>query len=721
MSSVTSVRTNSLPPRTHTAVHQMSVGFRAAPTVLPREVTARWGVPAIVLLVLPLSWLAARVATYGGDVALWWPAAGATVLACAAVPADRRHYAVLGVAVMAGAGNYLGGRELGVAAVLGLANAAEGLVGGSVLAYGVRGWPRLKTLEDLGRLFLAAIAAASTISVLVATIVVNAYETPWLDTAGPVFASHLAAILVVTPMGMALERKGHQASALETGLQHAFLLATAAAVFAPGQHLPLAFLIFPALIWGGLRLAPRLVTWQVLLAATAVTAVTIAGWGVFAVNGDRGSTTGTLVQALLVTMAAVVLPLMVVRSHTVWAEDALESSDDMLGNIMGATTATAVLGTALDGTIEFFNVGSEELTGWTADEVVDTASMAIHQQDDGRLMLTIAPGESPDTQRLRALVRPFAEDRAQRSFSHDWDFLRKDGSVRTVAIRISKRYRDGEAIGYLGVAHDVTERRRQEELTAAALEAEREMVERLEQVDRAKNDFMATVSHELRTPITSILGYTELLMSDETGTLPTMHRQILSRVERNGRRLMGLVEDVLTMSQIEVGNLHFRYAAIDLRTVLGSAVETEVSVFGVAGVLLDQQVSDQPMPMSADADKLERAFAAVLDNAAKYSDAGSAVTVTLQPDGAGNAVLVVRDQGIGISQEDQARIWDRFWRSTIATERAIQGAGLGLTVARSIIEGHGGGITSDSEQGRGTTVTITLPLRTARPEGSEGP
>jgi PAS domain S-box-containing protein len=696
-------------------VHSLSVGLHAAPATLPRGATARWGVPLTVLLVLPLSWLAVEVATFGGDVALWWPAAGASVLACAATPSGRRGTTVAGIVVLASLGNYLGGRELGVAVTLGLVNGLEGFVGGSVLAYGVRGWPTLRTLEDLARLFCAAIAGALTLSVLVATIAHQAWGTPWLSMAPAVFASHLAAILVITPLGMVLERKGHRASRLETLLQGALLVATGAAVFAPGQDLPLAFLVFPALIWGGLRLSPRVVTWQIFLAASGVTAVTIAGWGVFATSTDQGATAGAQVQALLVTMAAVVLPLVVVRSHTVWAEDALESSDDMLDNIMSATTATAVLGTALDGAIEFFNVGAQELTGWTSEEVVGRASMAIRQQDDGRRLLTIAPGASPDTERLRDLVHPFAEDRSQRSFTNDWDFLRKDGTLRTVAIRISKRYRDGEVVGYLGVAHDITERHRQQELTAAALDAEREMVERLEQVDRAKNDFMATVSHELRTPITSILGYTELLMSDETGTLPAMHRQILSRVERNGRRLMGLVEDVLTMSQIEVGNLRFRFTDTDLGVVLGRAIETEVSVFGIAGVLLEHDLDDLPLPATADADKLERAFAALLDNAAKYSDAGSCVLVSLRPDGAGNAVLVVQDHGIGISEEDQARMFDRFWRSADANDRAIQGAGLGLTVARAIVEGHHGTIACDSAPGRGTTITVTLPLSTLGP------
>jgi PAS domain S-box-containing protein len=692
-------------------VHPLSVGLHAAPAALPRASPARWGVPVAILLVLPLSWLAIEVATFGGDVALWWPAAAAAVLACAATPSTRRPLTAVAVALMVLVGSYLAGREPGVAVTIGLANGLAGFVGGSVLGHGTCGWPALKTLEDLARLLLAALATTLTIALTVATIAAGAFGSAWLPTAAGVLTATLAAILVVAPAGMSLERKGHRASTAEAWLQGAFLLATSAAVFAPYQHLPLAFLLFPALIWGGLRLAPRVVTVQLLLTATAVTVATIVGWGVFADNPSDTALTGILVQALLVTMAAVALPLMTMRSHTLWAEGALESSDDLLDNIMSATTATAVLGTALDGSIEFFNVGATELTGWSAQEVVGRAGLAMHTEPDGRRWLTITPGDAPDRDRLQALVRPFLEDKGQRSISDDWEIQRKDGVLRTVSIRISKRFRDGQVVGCLGVAHDVTDRRRQEELTEAALEAERELVESLGEVDRAKNDFLATVSHELRTPITSILGYTELLMSDETGTLPSMHQQILSRVERNGRRLMGLVEDVLTMSQIEVGGLRFRFIDTDLGRILARAVETEISVFGIAGVMLDEDVTDQLLPMSADADKLERALAAVLDNAAKYSDAGSRVSLRLRSDGC-SAVVVVQDHGIGISADDQARMFDRFWRSSDAHQRAIQGAGLGLTVARSIIEGHRGTITCDSEPGRGTTITVTLPLST---------
>lgn len=695
-------------------MHPLSVGLPATPAALPRRGAARWGVWIATALVLPLSWVAVEVAGFGGDIALWWPAAGVGVIAVAASPSRQRPVVALLIALLAGLGNLLGGRELTAAVPLGLANGVEVMVGGSVLAYGVSGWPRLRTMEDLARLFGAALAAAASVAVFVTAVGTRVYDGAWNTLAPTVLASHLASILVVAPLGMVLERRGHQAGRVETWVQSAVLLATVVAVLAPGQHLPLAFLIFPSLVWGAVRLSPTAVVWQVVATAVGLTVATILDWGFFSDDwGLSTDMTGFLLQATVVTMAGVTLPLMAARSHTVWAEGALESTDETLRNIMSATTATAVLGTDLRGTIEFFNIGAEELTGWATDDVVGKAMLALRTGPDGEDHLTITPA-GEDRAPLLTLVAPFLEDESTRSFSRDWQFVRKDGSVRTVSVRISKRFHDERLVGFLGVAHDVTERRRQEDITAAALTAEREVVERLEQVDRAKNDFMATVSHELRTPITSIMGYTELLLSDETGALPTMHRQILARVDRNGRRLMGLVEDVLTMSQIEVGTLRFRFRDVDLRTVVERAVETEVSVLGVAGVMMQQQVTDQLLPVSADPDKLERAVAALLDNAAKYSEPGATVDLELRAD-AGNAVLTVRDHGIGISQEDQEKIFDRFFRSTDANDRVIQGAGLGLTVTRAIIEGHHGTITCESALGEGATFTVTLPLCADQP------
>jgi PAS domain S-box-containing protein len=383
-----------------------------------------------------------------------------------------------------------------------------------------------------------------------------------------------------------------------------------------------------------------------------------------------------------------------------------------MSSILGATTGTAILGTSLTGRIQFFNIGAEKLTGLSAEDVVDQASLALVRGDAGQLQIRVAPGEEPDEDALEALIAPFLTG-DQGNFTSDWDFVRDDGEVRTVSVAISRRLGDsGEPVGYLGVADDVTERRRHEAMVEAALERERQLVERFAEVDATKNEFMATVSHELRTPTTSIIGYSELMLSDESGSLPPMHQQIVGRIERNGRRLMGLVDDILTMSQVRLGEFRYSMAVTDVRDAVQRAICAVEPLYAQSYLTLKQELGDDDLKVYGDAAKLERVFANLLSNAAKFSHAGDAVTVRLEQDG-DEAVFRVTDTGVGISPEDQAHLFDSFWRGADAHSMAIQGAGLGLPIASSIVAGHDGRIDVTSELGVGSTFEVRLPLLVA--------
>jgi hypothetical protein len=348
--------------------------------------------------------------------------------------------------------------------------------------------------------------------------------------------------------------------------------------------------------------------------------------------------------------------------------------------------------------------------------------LALVDFGDGRLRIAIEVGEDPDTELLEDLIGPFldssrddtARNGTTRAFTSDWDFVRRDGEVRTISVAISRRYRDdGQPVGFLGVADDVTERRRHEAMVAAALETEKQIVERLAQVDQTKNDFLSTVSHELRTPITSIIGYSQLLVSEDTTGLPAMHQQIIGRIERNGRRLMGLIEDMLTMSQVEVGSFSFERAPIDLREPVLNAVEAVQGTVAVNALALDVEVGPESVKVHGDPDKLERVFVNLLSNAAKFSHAGDRIGIQLCTEGH-EAVLRVIDSGIGIGPEDQPHLFDRFFRGADAHALAIQGVGLGLPIAGSIVAGHDGRIDVVSELGQGSTFVVRLPLLTDR-------
>lgn len=680
-------------------------------------------VALFLVMVLPLALLALWFGRFGTRLAMWWPAAGVAVIAVALAPRRLRLAVALGAAVLGGLANVAYGRDVDVSVVLGLATGAEAWVAARIITRGEDTWPRLFGLDDVLRFLLGALAGAAVAGVFVCVgLALEGSSTAVHVTWRTVVASHLAAVLAITPLGLRAPRPRERIGAAESALQWLTLVGLLCLIFSPDQTHPLMFLVFVPLIWGAMRQSAHTVAWQVFLTALLITGFTTLGWGPFAAAiSDSPQVAAALSQASVAATALVAMPLAVLKSQRAVALESASTTTALLDSVLAAATATGVIGTDLDGRIEFFSNGAEHLTGWRAEDVVGRAALGIigpldDLDDDERAEVTIVETE-PDVVALEILVEPLlaADGLAVRQ---DFWMERRDGARRIISATISRRLADGRPAGYVGIVEDVTEQRQAESLAVAALEAERQLVERLAQVDRTKNDFMSTVSHELRTPITSILGYSQLLLSDETGALPVMHRQIVGRVERNGRRLLGLIEDMLTMSQVEVGDFRYTFEAVDVREIVLRAVETELSVFGTLGVQLTQDIEGEAVLVDADPDKLERAIAALLDNAAKYSSPGDRVELTVTARDAG-VTIAVADHGIGISESDQVHLFDRFFRGSDAQARAIQGAGLGLSVTSMIVDGHGGSITCTSELGEGSTFTVWLPLAEAAGAGEE--
>lgn len=688
-------------------------------------------VVAILGLEVPVGHLSVLLAPPGTHVATFWPAAGLSVVALSVALPSWRPPVVIGILAVTASANALGGRPLDMSLGYGLANAAGAATAIWVLTHGGRRRPRLTTLEDFFRLLGGVVLAAAVSGSIGAATVGLLADGNGLATWRTLVASHAAAILLIAPLGMELPRHRTQAGPAETVLQWLSLLAMTVVGFRPDQDLPLAFLPFPFLVWGAARLSPRHVAVQLLIFFAAVSALSSAGFGpiVRAVDsaGAPVELVGTLLQVWVLAAVLVALPLSLVKTEQLVTYERLSRSHALVSNILDSTTGTAILGTDREGRIEFFNLGAERMTGYHAHEVIGRATLALVDFGDGRLRIAIGVGDEPDTERLEELIGPFLDSAqidgahiagahldgalpdTRRAFTSDWDFVRRDGEVRTISVAISRRIQDGQPVGFLGVADDVTERRRHEAMVAAALETEKQVVERLAQVDQTKNDFLSTVSHELRTPITSILGYSQLLASDDTGTLPAMHQQIIGRIERNGRRLMGLIEDMLTMSQVEVGAISFERAPIDLRKTVLSAVESVQGVVATNALALDVEVGAEAVKVDGDPAQLERVLVNLLSNAAKFSHAGDRIGIHLAAEG-DEAVLSVVDSGIGIGPDEQPHLFDRFFRGADAHALAIQGAGLGLPIAGSIVSGHDGRIDVHSELGRGSTFVVRLPL-----------
>jgi len=245
--------------------------------------------------------------------------------------------------------------------------------------------------------------------------------------------------------------------------------------------------------------------------------------------------------------------------------------------------------------------------------------------------------------------------------------------------------------------------------TSAALEREREANVRMQSMDRAKNELISTISHELRTPLTSIVGYVELL---EDGTdLPDEHRaDLLGRVSRNADRLLALAKDVLRIAAVDERDWVPDKQLIDLRKCVLAAQDAAV----IPAPRQDElkvivEVPDEAVTVHADPQEIERVVFNFVSNAIKFSPGPGTVRVWLATLG-GMARISVEDTGLGISRDDQKRIFERFFRSSIARQRAVPGTGLGLSIARSIAEAHGGAVGFLSEEGEGSTFWVDLPL-----------
>jgi hypothetical protein len=265
----------------------------------------------------------------------------------------------------------------------------------------------------------------------------------------------------------------------------------------------------------------------------------------------------------------------------------------------------------------------------------------------------------------------------------------------------------GEIIGTFGISRDVTAQITAEHAVAQQARELSAQNERLREVDELKDEFIGLVSHELRTPLASIIGDVELLRNERTGGLDNGY--VAEVIERNAQRLLRLVGDLLFLSRIQLGTMAVELRSTDLAGIAAQAVEEmqlEAQRKHITLVLSGTPVRR----FAADPARVAQLLGNLISNAVKFTPDGGKVEVTLGME-ADQAVLAVADTGIGIPAADRDRIFERFFRTAITTRQDIPGTGIGLTIAKAIVDAHYGTITVDSDEGRGSTFTIRLPLR----------
>ena len=237
---------------------------------------------------------------------------------------------------------------------------------------------------------------------------------------------------------------------------------------------------------------------------------------------------------------------------------------------------------------------------------------------------------------------------------------------------------------------------------------ERTQAER--EAERAKDEFFATVSHELRTPLTSIKGYAELMLGSLVEAGLEQERSYLEVIRRNTGRLERLVEDVLFVARLGAGEFECQARPLDLRELIAGCVEAAQPKAGEKQIELTFK-GHEVVQVRGDEDRLAQLIDNLISNALKYTPDGGRVGVRVH--GGNQAVVMVEDSGIGIPLAEQEQLFDRFFRGSSAEHQVIPGVGLGLTIAKGIVDSHGGQISVESGGSAGSTFSVELPLEEA--------
>lgn len=245
-------------------------------------------------------------------------------------------------------------------------------------------------------------------------------------------------------------------------------------------------------------------------------------------------------------------------------------------------------------------------------------------------------------------------------------------------------------------------------LNARLLERERHLVSVLQEADRAKSTLLATVSHELKNPLTSILGHVEFLTEAVDGEAGGMTNRSLEVIDRNSRRLLSLVEELLSFSRLSDPDRPLECATVDLTRVMADIVDVLSPLASAGEVGIEVQLPAGGLSVEADEDQLTALVLNLASNAVKFSPRGSTVRLSAHP--VPDAVEIrCADDGIGIAEEDQRKLFGEFYRSSNPAAHKIAGTGLGLSIVKRIVERHGGRVQVSSRLGEGSTFSVTLP------------
>ncbi|TMF04150.1 MAG: PAS domain-containing sensor histidine kinase [Chloroflexi bacterium] len=372
-------------------------------------------------------------------------------------------------------------------------------------------------------------------------------------------------------------------------------------------------------------------------------------------------------------------------------ENALADSKARLQAIVD-TALTAIVTMDGHGVITGWNPRAEAIFGWSQDEVlgnplaetiIPTQHRAAHRAGLARYLAT---GEGPV---LGKVLELSALDRGGREFP--------------VELAISPATAPGGSPLFVGFVRDISARKQ-------AADAIANLNSELKIANQHKSEFLANMSHELRTPLNSILGFSELLLDDTSARYDaSTHQKFLSQINTSGRHLLALISDILDLSKVEAGRMTLKLESFSVSDVVGDVLATIEPIATKKRIAIKADVAAAGK-LEADAGKFKQMLLNLASNAVKFTPEGGMVSMDARrlPEG---VEIAVTDTGIGIAQSDIDRLFKEFQQLDSGPGRRQEGTGLGLALTKRLARLHGGDVRVVSEVGKGSTFTISLPLR----------
>jgi PAS domain S-box-containing protein len=395
-------------------------------------------------------------------------------------------------------------------------------------------------------------------------------------------------------------------------------------------------------------------------------------------------------------------------------EETLRRSEERFRLLIEGVADYAIFMLDPNGRVSTWNSGAERIKGYRADEIIGQHFSIFYPQEvkdsgwpDHELQVAAEKGKFVDT---------------------GWR-LRKDGTTFWANVTITALRDDaGKLLGFAKLTRDLTEAKRVEAMESATqqreemLDAERNARIGAQRATRLKDEFLATLSHELRTPLSAILGWTQLLLRGEKSRGPEEQKRGIEVIERNARAQVKLIDDLLDLSRVMTGKLRLDLQQVSFTSIVEAAVDSAMPSADVKGIRLKAILGASGQDIvSADGARLQQVVWNLLTNAIKFTPKGGQVQVLLQRVNS-HLELSVSDTGIGIPANYLPHVFDRFSQKDSSTTRTFGGLGLGLAIAKQLVELHGGSIRAASlGESKGATFSVQLPLSIVQLGDQSGP